>query len=93
MARMTVGECRQTRRGITYCRFPYGVRFVGRGGMSPYISGAMGMPFVPDGMNLMPGFAAQRGRRGARMREGECRRTRRGVKFCKRSGRVRFVRG
>lgn len=29
----------------------------------------------------------------ARMREGECKRTRRGQTYCKRGGRVRFVRG
>ena len=89
--RMQPGECRQTRRGAVYCYTKAGVRFVRRAlwaGASA--AGAMAMPFV-DGMNFLPGFAA-RGR-GKKMREGECRRTKNGVRFCKRRGVVRFVGG
>lgn len=86
--KMAIGECRQTRRGQPYCRFRYGVRFVPGGAMA-----GVGMPYVAGGEAMMfaPGLAGKR--RGSPMRMGECRRTRKGRKYCKKKEGVRFVRG
>ncbi len=80
--RMKPGECRTTRRGMRYCNTPDGVRFVGKRGVTRRrwaYSGAY------------PDLGAAR--RGGRMRVGECRRTSRGVKYCRTRKGVRFVRG
>ncbi len=85
MARMRLGECRVTKRGQTYCRTRRGVRFVsGRRGFRGAMAG-----FFEDDLAFAGGY----GQYGGRMREGECRRTRKGVKYCKHRGKVRFRRG
>jgi len=85
--KMRVGDCRQTKHGQTYCKFPYGVRFVAAG------MGDLGIPAVTSDLFLAGTKGGLSGRKRGKMREGQCRRTRNGVKYCKRRGKVKFVRG
>jgi len=91
--RMRMGECRVTRRGVKFCRTPRGVRFVGslrrafrgaRGAMDNYFG-------YDDDLAYADGYG-QIGR-GRPMRMNECRRTSRGVKYCRTRRGVRFQRG
>lgn len=74
------GKCRNIRKGKRICNIPgVGVRFVRKG-----FSGA--------GTSRRSSLGRASRRRG-KMRDGECRRTKRGQKYCKSHGAVRFVRG
>lgn len=83
--KMRIGSCRLTRNGQKYCRFPQGVRFVAAG------MGDLGIPAVTADLFLAGGKRGLSGRRRGKMKNGECRRTRNGVRYCKRRGKVRFV--
>ena len=74
------GKCRNVNKGKNrICNIPgVGVRFVRKGEFSGKSKrGSLGK------------VSKSRGK----MRDGECRRTKRGQKYCKRRGRVKFVRG
>ena len=85
---MKIGDCKETKNGQTYCKFADNrVRFVSRSDL--------GMPMVAGAgtMKMLPGLAGGRKRRSRKMKIGECRRTRNGVKYCKTRKGVRFKRG
>lgn len=84
--KMRIGSCRVTKNGQKYCRFPEGVRFVAAG------MGGLGIPAVTADLFLAGGRKGLSGRsRRGKMKNGECRRTRNGVQYCKRRGKVRFT--
>jgi len=77
------GKCRNVNKGKNrICNIPdVGVRFVRKGEFAGKARGSK--------RSSLGKASSRRGK----MRAGECRRTRRGQKYCKRGGRVRFVRG
>lgn len=81
--RMKPGECRTTRNGIQYCYTARGVRFVGGRGRR---RSSRRRSYRGSGSSGYSG-------RGRPMRVGECRRTRRGVQYCRTRAGVRFRSG
>lgn len=77
------GKCRNVNKGKNrICNIPgVGVRFVRRG------------EFAGKARGSKRSSLGKASRRKGKMREGQCGRTKRGQKYCKRRGRVRFVRG